>query len=149
MWIEQKYSNDKIQELKHQWKHCFSAEKVGDLTDNLIAHYLLFSLGFLYIVSAHFDSWRQDGTCELHDIHAKQVAKLLSSWKTENTHLFTKWSSSASWPKMVTFFFDLKDFRSIPYALKRWWEKLLWDIFAHEYQRYFKQVRSLLQFTDF
>jgi len=40
--------------------------------------YLFFSLGFLYIVSAHFDSWRQDGTGELHDIHAEQVAKFLS-----------------------------------------------------------------------
>lgn len=64
--------------LLHSWKSGWYDRYTAE---NLIAHYLFFSLGFLYIVSAHFDSWRQDGTCELHDIHAKQVAKLLSSWK--------------------------------------------------------------------
>lgn len=44
---------------------------------------LLFGLCLLDIVSAHFDPRGQDGSGELHDVHAKQVAKLLRSWETQ------------------------------------------------------------------
>lgn len=70
----------------------------GGRSDRYIAriapvHYLFFSLGFLYIVPAHFDPWGQNGTCEFHDVHAEQVAKLLSSCETQNslsTKILTK-----------------------------------------------------------
>lgn len=61
-----------MERLFHRWEE-------GCSDRYRIVHYLFFSLGFLHIVSAHFDSWRQDGTGELHDIHAEQVAKFLSS----------------------------------------------------------------------
>lgn len=49
-------------------------EKISDL---------LFGLCFLDVVAAHFDSRRQDGSGELHDIYAKQVTELLCSWETQ------------------------------------------------------------------
>lgn len=44
---------------------------------------LLFGLCFLDVVSAHFDPRGQDGSGELHDVHAKQVTELLRSWGTQ------------------------------------------------------------------
>lgn len=47
--------------------------------------YLLFGLRFLDIVSSHFDSGTENSSGELHDIHSKQVAKLLRRWKVQAT----------------------------------------------------------------
>lgn len=40
---------------------------------------LLLGLGFLDVVSSHFDSRRQDGSGKLHHIHTKQMTQFLSS----------------------------------------------------------------------
>lgn len=47
--------------------------------------YLLFGLRFLDIVSSHFDSGAEDSSGELHDIHSKQVTKLLRRWMGQVT----------------------------------------------------------------
>lgn len=42
-----------------------------------IETHLLLGLGFLDVVSTHFDSGAEDGSGELHHIHSKQVTELL------------------------------------------------------------------------
>lgn len=46
--------------------------------------HLFFGLCLLYIVSSHFDSWGEDSSGELHNIHSKQVAELLCRWKCKD-----------------------------------------------------------------
>lgn len=40
--------------------------------------HLFFGLCLLHIISSYFDPWGEDGSGELHNVHAKQVAELLS-----------------------------------------------------------------------
>lgn len=40
---------------------------------------LFLGLGFLDIVSSHFNPWGQDSSGELHHIHSQQMTKFLSS----------------------------------------------------------------------
>lgn len=47
--------------------------------------YLLFGLRLLDIVSSHFDSGAENSSGELHDIHSKEVTKLLRRWKRKIT----------------------------------------------------------------
>lgn len=72
---------------RYEWSHRnLLVEAQRALKDSLMrVVYLLFGLRFLDIVSSHFDSGAEDSSGELHDIHSKQVTKLLRRWMGQVT----------------------------------------------------------------